>query len=103
MIECIEIVIVMDIVSTKKSNIIATKETNTIATNITSTDSINCNSKKNNRLLYFAKSFISDHITIDNYYYLLSLYKTKNVQCKMENNEFKKFVLKIARLIISMT
>ena len=52
MIECIEIVIVMDIVSTKKSNIIATKETNTIATNITSTDSINCNSKKNKRLLY---------------------------------------------------
>ena len=91
----------MDIVSTKKSNIIATKETNTIATNITSTDSINCNSKKNKRLLY--QSFISDHITIDNYYYLLSLYKTKNVQCKMENNEFKKFVLKIARLIISMT
>ena len=27
---------------------------------------------------YFAHSFISDHITIDNYYYLLSLYKTKN-------------------------
>ena len=36
--ECDEIILVMDIVSTKK--------TNTIATNVTSTDSINCHSKK---------------------------------------------------------
>ena len=36
--ECGEIILVMDIVSTKK--------TNTIATNVTSTASINCHSKK---------------------------------------------------------
>ena len=38
MIECDEIITVMDIVSTKM--------TNTIATNVTSTTSINCHSKK---------------------------------------------------------
>ena len=36
--ECDEIIIILDIVSTKK--------TNTIATNVTSTASINCHSKK---------------------------------------------------------
>ena len=51
--------------------------TNTIATNVTSATSINCHSKKSKRLLYFANSFLSDHITIDNYYYLLLLCKAK--------------------------
>ena len=62
-IACDEIVSVMDIVSTKM--------TNTIATNVTK----NWHSKKVGRLLYFAYSFISSHITSDNYYYLLSLCK----------------------------
>ena len=59
---------------------------------------------KSKRLLYFAYSFLSDHITTDNYYYLRLLHKTKRynlklntkqkimqnkkVQYKMENNEF---------------
>ena len=63
--ECDETVFVADIVSTKKKN--------TIATNVTSTSSINSHSKKSKRFLYFAYSFISNHITTDNYYYLLSL------------------------------
>ena len=65
-------------------------------------------------MLYFAHSVISDHITIDNYYYLLLLckaqMKTKNktkqqnkTQNKIENNEFKKSALKIVKVIISMT
>ena len=84
--ECDGIIIVMDIVSTKK--------TNTIATNVTSTASI---------LLYFAYSFISDHININNYYYLLSLCKTKRYNIKWKIMNFKKFLLKIVRVIISMT
>ena len=40
-----EIIIVMDNLSTKKTNTIATKKTNTTATNITRTASINCHSK----------------------------------------------------------
>ena len=40
-------------------------------------------------MLYFAHSFIIDHITLDNYYHLLSLCK-KKAQYKMENNELKK-------------
>ena len=46
--ECDEIMLVMDIVSTKKTNLIARKQTNTIATNVMSTPSINCHSKKVN-------------------------------------------------------
>ena len=38
--ECDEIIFVMDIVSTKKTNLIARKQTNAIATNVTSTPSI---------------------------------------------------------------
>ena len=58
------------------------KKTNAIATNVTSTASINYHCKKNKRLLYFAYSSISDHIIIDNYYYLLSLCKTKRYNIK---------------------
>ena len=68
MTECEEIVIDMDNLSTKK--------TNTIATNVTSTASINYHSKKV-KDCYFLHSFVSDHITTDNYSYLLSLCKTK--------------------------
>ena len=44
--ECDEIIFVMDIASTKKTNTRATKKTNTKATNVTSTASINYHSKK---------------------------------------------------------
>ena len=67
-----EIVIAMDIVSTKKIN--------TIATNVTSTASIKCYSKKV-RDYYILHSFISDCITIDNYCYLV-LCKTKKYSIK---------------------
>ena len=63
-IECDEIITVMDIVSTKMRS--------TIATNVTSTTSI-----FSKILLYFAYSFISDHVTINNYCYVLLLRKTK--------------------------
>ena len=33
-------------------------------------------------MLYFAYSFISDHITFDNYYYLLSLSKKKDINAQ---------------------
>ena len=75
MTECDKIVLVMNIASTKKANTIATKMTNTIATNITSTASINYHSKKVRDC--YILSFISNHTTIENYYHLLSLCKTK--------------------------
>ena len=61
---CDEIIYVMDIISTKMKN--------TVATNV----SRNSDDKKVRWLLYYGHSFISDDITIDNYYYLLSLCKT---------------------------
>ena len=69
--ECAKIIIVMDNVLTKK--------TNSIATNVTSTASVNCHIKKSKRLLYFAQSSISNHITINNYYYLLLSCKGKSI------------------------
>ena len=53
-------------------------------------------------MLYFAYRFISDHIAIDNCYYLLSLcktlVKTKKYLCtnniKIENNKFKTVCVK---------
>ena len=74
-IEYDEIMIAMDNLSTKK--------TNTIATNVTSTA-------------------CSHHINIDNYYYLLSLCKTKRYNIKWKIMNFNKFVLKFVRVIISM-
>ena len=44
--ECDEIIVIMDIVSTKKANAIVTKKINTISTNVTSTASLNIYSKK---------------------------------------------------------
>ena len=43
--ECDEIIIVIDIESTRKANTIAAKKTNTETTNVTSIASINCHSK----------------------------------------------------------
>ena len=50
LIECDKVIIVIDNVSTKKTNTLVAKETNTIAntiaTNVACTSSINCQSKK---------------------------------------------------------
>ena len=62
-----EIIIVVNNVSIKK----------TIVANVTSTDLINCH-----RLLYFTHIYICNHVTIDNYYYLLSLCKTERYGIK---------------------
>ena len=90
--ECDEIVIGIDNLSTKR--------TNAVATNLTCTVSVSYYSKKSKRLLYFTYSFISNHITSDNYYYLLSLCKTKRYDIKRKMMNLKKFVLKILRVII---
>ena len=91
--------IVMVIVSTKKTNTIATKSTNTIATNVTSAAS----KFTSKRLLYFSHSFISDQVIIDNYYYLLLICKSKRYNTKWKITKSKTFVLEIVRVIISMT
>ena len=93
-IECDEIITVLNIVSTKL--------TNTIATNVTSTASMNCHSKKV-RDCYILHTLISDPITIDNHYHLLLLCKTKMYNTKWKIENFKKFIVKIVRAIISMT
>ena len=97
-ITCDEIISVTDIASTKM--------TNTITTNM----STNSYDKKSKILLYIAHSFLSDHITVDNYYFFLSLciskvktkkhWCTKNIKRKISN--FKKFVIKIVCVIISV-
>ena len=66
--KCDEIVIAMDIASTKK--------TNTIATNVTSTASINCHSKKV-RDCFILHTVFSDHITVDNYHFCCYYAKQK--------------------------
>ena len=65
---------------------VSTKETNTIATNVTSSASISFH-RQEVRDLYFTQSFISDHIKIHNYCYLLLLCKTKinNIKWKIMN------------------
>ena len=88
--KCDENVIVIDNLSTKK--------TNTIATNVTSTASINWHNKTVRDY-----SFTSNHVTVDNYYYLLSVCKTKRYDIKWKIMNFKKLVLKIVRVIILMT
>ena len=95
MTECDKIIAVMDIVSTKKAN--------AIATNVTSTPSINCHSKKvrdcyilHAVLLVIILLLI---ITIICYHYAKK--KGSNIKWKIMN--FKKFVLKIVCVIISMT
>ena len=93
--DCDEIAIVTDNFLIKK--------TNTIATNVTSTASISCHIKKVRRLLYFSYSLTNDHITIDSYYYFLSLYKTKMYNIKWKIMSFEKFGLKIVCAIISRT
>ena len=55
-----------------------------------STTSINCHSKKVIDI-YFLYSFISDQISIDNYYYLLLLCKTKRYNIKWKIMNLRKF------------
>ena len=55
-----------------------------------STTSINCHSKKVIDI-YFLYSFISDQISIDNYYYLLLLCKTKMYNIKWKIMNLRKF------------
>ena len=81
-------------------DIVLTKKTNAIEKNVANTASINCHSKK---VRYFTYSFISDHTAIDHYHYLLSLCKTQTYNIKWKIMNFKKFVLKIVRVFISMT
>ena len=49
-------------------------------------------------MLFFSYSFINDQTTIDNNWYLLSLYQNKRVlmheQYKMQNNKFKNICIK---------
>ena len=87
-IACDKIIYVMDIASTNVANTIATNE------------STNSDGKKVRYKIdcYIFHSFISDYITIDNYYYLLSLAKHRSKlkkfcpasNIKMVNNEFQK-------------
>ena len=55
-----------------------------------STTSINCHSKKVIDI-YFLYIFISDQISIDNYYYLLLLCKTKRYNIKWKIMNLRKF------------
>ena len=84
--KCNEIVIVM--------NKLTTKKTNNITANATSTASIDCHSKKV-KDCYILHSFIGDRITIDNYCYFLPLCKTKRYNIKWKVMNFRKFILKI--------
>ena len=81
-------------------DIVSTKKTNAIEKNVANTASINCHSKKVRDCTY---SFISDHTAIDHFHYLLSLCKTQTYNIKWKIMNFKKFVLKIVRVFISMT
>ena len=72
-------------------------------TNITSTAPTNYHSKKVRLKLFFAYSFISDHITINNYDYLLLLCETKRYNRKWKIMNFKKLLLEILRVIIFIT
>ena len=91
--ECDEIIIVMDNVSTKK--------TNTIATNVTSTTSINWRSKKVRDCYILHRVLLAIILilitTIICYHYA----KQKGIKWKIMN--FKKVVSKIVCVIISMT
>ena len=111
MTECDEIVIVMDNVSTKTANTIATKKINTLATritsttatNVTSTTSINYHSKKVRECYIFHTAVLVIILrliitTICSYYP-----KTKMYNIKWKIIYFKKFVLKMVHLVISMT
>ena len=93
-IECDEVITVMDIASTKK--------TNTVATNVTSTASINCHSKKV-RDCYILHTVLLVIITIICYNFAKKICNNALTILKWKIMKFKKFVLKIVLVIISMT
>ena len=85
MTQCDDVIIVIDILSPKKTKTAATKKTNAIATHVTSTASINCHSKKVKDYYIFHTVLlviISLLIIFICYYYV-----KKKEQYKMENNE----------------
>ena len=90
MTECEEIIIVTDIVSTKKTNTIATKKANAIATNVTSTASTNCQSKKVRDcyilrivlLVIFITCYYFDDIIKLEDFYINNIFMTKIVKVK---------------------
>ena len=92
MIECDEIITVMDIVSKKTTNI--------IATNITSTALINCHNKKV-RDCYILHTVLLVILLL--LIIIICYYYAKQKVIKMENNEFKNILLRIVRVIIFMT
>ena len=86
----------MDIVSAKKAN--------AIAVNVTSTASINGHTKKVRD--YYILNTVVLVIILLLIIIIICYYYTKKLQSKMINDwlmNFKKFVLKIALVIISMT
>ena len=96
MTECGEIEITMDVVSTKKTNTIATKKPN-----VTSIALINYYSKKE-RNCYILHTVLLAIILLLIITIICHNYaKQKGIKWKIMN--LKKFVLKIIRVIISMT
>ena len=96
---CDETIIVIYTIATKKINTIATKKTNVVSTAL-----INCHNRKvTDCYILHTVLLVINHITIDNYYYLISLCKTKRHNMKWKIMNLKKFALKIVPVIISMT
>ena len=100
--DCDETIIVIDNVSTKKTNTIATKKTNTRTTDITSTASINCHSKTV-RDCYILHTVLLGIILLLIIIIICYHYpKQKKYNIKWEIMNLKSFILKIVRVIISM-
>ena len=88
----------INLTSTALANITCTVSTNTLSAHVTSTIPIHYEDKKSDGLVYFGHVFISNHITIYDCHYLLSLCKTyikiKNIdavaiQKRKKNNDNK--------------
>ena len=86
MTECDEVIIVMDIASTKKTNTMARKNVNTIATNVTSPVSINCHNKKV-RDCYILLTVLLVIMLLLVIVIFCYYYAKQNVQYKIDNNE----------------
>ena len=76
---------------------------NTIALNVTSTASINCHSKKVREPYILHAVLLVIMLLLIIYYCLMLSCKTKTCNKRWKIINFKKFVLKIVRVIISMT
>ena len=88
-----EIIIVMDIASTKK--------TNTIVTKITGTASINGQIKKV-RACYILLTFLLAILLLLILIIICYYYANKKVQNKVKNNRFIKVSIKICRCLVSI-